>query len=194
MTFPIIALTGPTGSGKDSIGQYLIDRHHYTRVAFGDALRRDVCQEYKIEQPTDERKSQFSLGKLNKHPYFSFKDLMVAHGRKIAIEDPTRYVRRLCKILSTANRPIVITDVRRPLELFALQSLSNYAVWGFKVIRDMNPHDPKAFDNLLDGYNLTEIHNHQSPDNPALSISWAVSEIQDHMIRTLPMNYESLKF
>ncbi|MFC4494056.1 hypothetical protein ACFPA8_07910 [Streptomyces ovatisporus] len=39
MTLPDIALLGRARSGKDTIANYLVDRHGYVRVAFADALK-----------------------------------------------------------------------------------------------------------------------------------------------------------
>lgn len=42
----IIGLIGPIGAGKDEIAAYLVERHRFERLAFGDALKDDVCRRF----------------------------------------------------------------------------------------------------------------------------------------------------
>ena len=39
----IIGVCGKGGSGKDTIANYLVDYHHYNRVAAADAMKVDLC-------------------------------------------------------------------------------------------------------------------------------------------------------
>jgi hypothetical protein len=45
----IIALTGRPGAGKDSIGDVLAPQQGFARIAFADALRREVCEAWRID-------------------------------------------------------------------------------------------------------------------------------------------------
>ena len=45
----IIALTGRPGVGKDSIGDVLAPQQGFARIAFADALRREVCEAWRID-------------------------------------------------------------------------------------------------------------------------------------------------
>ncbi len=38
----IIALSGAKGAGKDTVADYLVDRHGYAKLAFADALRTEI--------------------------------------------------------------------------------------------------------------------------------------------------------
>lgn len=45
----IIALTGRPGAGKDSIADVLAPQQGFARIAFADALRREVCEAWRID-------------------------------------------------------------------------------------------------------------------------------------------------
>ena len=45
----IIALTGKPGVGKDSIADVLAPQQGFARIAFADALRREVCEAWRID-------------------------------------------------------------------------------------------------------------------------------------------------
>lgn len=45
----IIGLTGPAGSGKDTVADLLCAHHGYTKMAFADALRAEVCEAFRID-------------------------------------------------------------------------------------------------------------------------------------------------
>ena len=44
----VIALSGWKGSGKDALAEYLVKEHGYIRVAFADALKRQVAVDHKL--------------------------------------------------------------------------------------------------------------------------------------------------
>lgn len=45
----IIALTGRPGAGKDTIADVLAPQQGFARIAFADALRREVCEAWRID-------------------------------------------------------------------------------------------------------------------------------------------------
>jgi hypothetical protein len=73
----IIGLTGYARSGKDSVGQLLVERHGFRRVAFGDTLK-DIAED---------------MNPLIKHTVDGvetvsyYNDLLVQHGGREGIKD-----------------------------------------------------------------------------------------------------------
>lgn len=44
----IVALTGPAGAGKDTVADYMVEHHGYTKMAFADALRDEVGRAFDV--------------------------------------------------------------------------------------------------------------------------------------------------
>lgn len=55
----IIGLTGYKGSGKDTVGQYLVDAYGYERIAFADKLKQAVAALFNVSlDAADEWKNE----------------------------------------------------------------------------------------------------------------------------------------
>lgn len=143
----VIALTSClSGVGKDTIANRLVEQG-YNRMSFGDYLRQDVIDAYGKPACEDERSTDC-------YPEFgmSLKDLMLSHGAKVAITDPLRYAAQLHKDLSSqlrySSQPVVITDMRKPVEMLAIaqQELAN--VYFIKVKSKVRG-EGKRLDGLL---------------------------------------------
>lgn len=50
MALNLIGLTGPAGSGKDTVADFLVARHGYTKLAFADKLRAEICDAYNVPE------------------------------------------------------------------------------------------------------------------------------------------------
>lgn len=46
----LIGLTGPKGAGKDTVADFLVEQHGYTKLAFADALRIEVCKAFDVAE------------------------------------------------------------------------------------------------------------------------------------------------
>ena len=154
----IIALTGRPGVGKDSIGDVLAPQQGFARIAFADALRREVAEAWRIDlrmltdRPTKELELPALAAGMCSDPAFM---RWVADGgdRLTAPRSPRwtlqrwasfkrqftpdyfariveRWIRR--QLGSGWNR-IVITDLRDPVEEAMLRRL------GAKVVRVHRP-------------------------------------------------------
>lgn len=138
----MIGLGGYARSGKDTVGQYLVERHGYTRLAFADAIR-DVAYRLDPVVETD----RYNEG------FVRLSDLVDMHGWEAAKADAD--VRRLLQRLGTdAVRSVlgdglwihaldrqvvgvdrvVITDVRFPNEVEYVRLARGGQLWW--VFRD----------------------------------------------------------
>lgn len=44
----IIGLLGPRGAGKDEVGNYLVKRHGFAKIAFADAIRSEAAAQWNV--------------------------------------------------------------------------------------------------------------------------------------------------
>ena len=154
----IIALTGRPGVGKDSIGDVLAPQQGFARIAFADALRREVCEAWRIDlrmltdRPTKELELPALAAGMCSDPAFM---RWVADGgdsltaprsprwtlqrwasfkRQFTPDYFARIVERwIRRQLGSGWNRIVITDLRDPLEEAMLRRL------GAKVVRVHRP-------------------------------------------------------
>ncbi|KPC53000.1 hypothetical protein [Amantichitinum ursilacus] len=50
MALNLIGLTGPAGSGKDTVADFLVAKHGYTKLAFADKLRAEICDAFDVSE------------------------------------------------------------------------------------------------------------------------------------------------
>ncbi|QGG47683.1 AAA family ATPase [Heliorestis convoluta] len=94
-----IALTGKMRSGKDTAGEYLVNKYGFKRFAFGDAVR-EICQQLYPEQIEE--------GK----PRFLYQQV----GQALRKQDRNVWVKTLLRQIeneTTLDDNIVITDLRQ---------------------------------------------------------------------------------
>jgi hypothetical protein len=140
----IVALTGQTGAGKDTLAAEL-QAIGYTRLSFGDSLRKEVSD---IFGPClDERYKGYCQ-------YGSFKDAMNVIGRQSALTRPTIRTEAFDRQLVNVNDPVVVTDVRKPIEIDYLSKLSGKLLYFVEILPSRaRVHETKRLDNLLSRYN-----------------------------------------
>ena len=154
----IIALTGRPGAGKDSIADVLAPQQGFARIAFADALRREVCEAWRIDlrmltdRPTKELELPALAAGMCSDPAFM---RWVADGgdsltaprsprwtlqrwasfkRQFTPDYFARIVERwIRRQLGSGWNRIVITDLRDPVEEAMLRRL------GAKVVRVHRP-------------------------------------------------------
>ena len=88
----IVGLSGYSSSGKDEVARILVERHHFTRVAFADALRA-LCYE-----------ADWSID-----GYMSLRQLVDGRGWDHAKGRPQ--VRRMLQDVGCAARSVIGEDV-----------------------------------------------------------------------------------
>lgn len=154
----IIALTGRPGVGKDSIGDVLAPQQGFARIAFADALRREVAEAWRIDlrmltdRPTKELELPALAAGMCSDPAFM---RWVADGgdsltaprsprwtlqrwasfkRQFTPDYFARIVERwIRRQLGSGWTRIVVTDLRDPVEEAMLRRL------GAKVVRVHRP-------------------------------------------------------
>ncbi|HEX8392150.1 MAG TPA: AAA family ATPase [Longimicrobium sp.] len=124
----LIALAGVSGSGKDTVGEFLASRHGYVRVAFADPIKHAMMALFGLEreQLWGERRNQADA-RLGRSP----RELYQQFGKACREIDPLVWVRafrtevegRLCK-----NERVVCTDLRMRPEFDAVREIGG-AAW-----------------------------------------------------------------
>ena len=181
----IIALTGFKGSGKDTIGEYLVEYFGYTRFAFGDPIK-DAC------------KAIFSFNDVQLHG-FKEKEIIDEYWghaprelfQMIGTELFRTKLPELCKNMTSniwvkslikkmyefyilnpkINNKFVITDVRFQNEFDAMKDLAGTII---RVSRKIETNEINQFSNhaseilintfkvdyeIDNSYNLSSLHN-----------------------------------
>lgn len=122
---PIVAFTGPAGSGKSTATRHLIERYGYTLVKFAgplkDMLRAVGMAEDEIEGSYKETSFAYLCGKTPRH---AMQTLGTEWGRKCMGEDfwINLWRRRVEQVFAEAGR-VVVDDCRFPNEAQAIRRL-----------------------------------------------------------------------
>ena len=154
----IIALTGRPGVGKDSIGDVLAPQQGFARIAFADALRREVAEAWRIDlrmltdRPTKELELPALAAGMCSDPAFmrwvvdGGDSLTAPRSPRWALQRWASFKRRFTpdyyariverwigRQLGSGWNRIVVTDLRDPVEEAMLRRL------GAKVVRVHRP-------------------------------------------------------
>ena len=154
----IIALTGRPGVGKDSIGDVLAPQQGFARIAFADALRREVAEAWRIDlrmltdRPTKELELPALAAGMCSDPAFmrwvadGGDSLTAPRSPRWALQRWASFKRRFMpdyyariverwigRQLGSGWNRIVVTDLRDPVEEAMLRRL------GAKVVRVHRP-------------------------------------------------------
>lgn len=174
----IVALTGFPDVGKDTVADMLAPAHGFVRIAFADALRREVSQAWRIDQrmfthrPTKELPIPALAAGMCDQPGFlrwcldSGESLTEPRSPRWVLQAwatfqrrfvPDYYARIVARWIGRQNgtgwRRVVVSDLRDPVEEATLRAL------GAKVVR---VHRVEA--RQLEGATAThvsELHHHR---------------------------------
>lgn len=131
----IIALTGPTGSGKDTLAERYRKERGYYHTKFADGLRSAYYQTFGND-----------LSKAGEREYESgFINQLILYSRTVLEWHPMLWV-TLWERTLPPDRDVVISDLRQPRELARVRELGGVAL---RVDRPKNPYPPRPLDALL---------------------------------------------
>lgn len=157
----IVAIAGLAGSGKDTAAQYLIHRHHFTKIAFADSLK-DMCSavfgwpRYMLEGVTMESREWREQvdtwwSTRLQIPHLTPRWVLQHMGTDVLrnhFHDDI-WIAALERKLLDCKHGVVITDLRFPNELAAIKRCGGTAV---RVQRGVDPpwiklaiEDPEKF-------------------------------------------------
>lgn len=132
MTCAIIGLNGHAGSGKDTIGNFLVNAHGFTRFAYADALKTALLQtnpviydRVHLQEIVSEHGMDFA-----KRVFPEVRRLLQEFGTSMRRVDPAIWLRPLDSLVQSGVHRIVVTDVRFDNEAAQVAGLNgiNYVV------------------------------------------------------------------
>lgn len=124
----IIGLTGPAGSGKDTVADYLVCEHGFTKLAFASGLK-DMLEVIGIYEPSRDKK-ELTLPGLNFSYRHAAQTLGTEWGRKLLQDDLWVSIlqRRIYSLQWSGVKRFVISDVRFENEATMLRSVPNSVI------------------------------------------------------------------
>lgn len=144
MTLPNIALFGYAGAGKDTVAEYLVSRHQYTRIAFADPLKEMALSIDPIaytgtvllrgDMPRDEDGYRLSTlvsefgWETVKRSFPEVRRFLRSLGKTMRNHDADFWLDQALEKIRTArmwSMPVVVTDVRHENEFSCLWECPN---------------------------------------------------------------------
>jgi len=131
----VVGMIGKAGSGKDTVGDYLVDRYGFTNLALADTLKRGIQEMFVIPDDVmyDRVKREQPLPDM---PDWTVRKLLQFVGTELIRShiDDNAWTKSLIKRYPKKGH-IVVTDVRFPNEVSGIRDLSGCPVFFIKVTR-----------------------------------------------------------
>lgn len=134
--FPIIGIMGNIGSGKDTIGDYLVREHGFIRLSFAMRLREALCLVYDLdmEETTDRALRDDPHSHMRGVTPRRAMQLMGTEGFRDLVSQHTwtdALARRIRELNKSPNpvKGVVVTDVRFLSEAETLTDLGGNLLW-----------------------------------------------------------------
>lgn len=177
----ILLLSGYKRSGKDTIAEYLTEKHGYTQYSLAGPLKDMVSQKYGIPRShlDDQTKKEVELSKF---PGWTPRDILIMEGAMARKVDPHFWSRQLVRsILEQDYLRIVVSDVRFPEEIeYIRHHLWGWGVRDVRVIRETDspttdPSERSLDDHQFDDYirNTGTLEELYGKVDHLLSYGWA---------------------
>ncbi len=129
----VIMLSGKAGAGKDTVADYLVENHNYTKIAIAHELKECVARECSIDvslcYSQEAKESLVINGK-------TLRQILQETGDKYRVEDKYYWIRKTYeRIKNTNSDKIVICDWRFELESEFLEKQKEFDVIKFRIER-----------------------------------------------------------
>lgn len=163
----LIGILGKKRSGKDTSGDYLVEKYNFKKYAFADPIK-EICRilfDFNEEQLYGEKKEAVDF-----RWYLTPRDAFQKIGTEFGQNDINNYFPRMKERLKdeiiwiklfkiwyekNKNHDIVITDVRFQHEIDAIKSLGGNII---KVNRNNIANDKHISENYVDNVDKNEIY------------------------------------
>lgn len=121
----ILGLTGRAGCGKDTAGQYLVERHGYRRFAFADVLKTAALHINPIIFDGERLAPLVAVHGMDfvKRHHPEARRFLQELGLAMRGVDPEVWMRPLAELANSTDEHIVVTDVRFVNEAEMVRSL-----------------------------------------------------------------------
>ena len=134
----VIGVTGKAGSGKDTIGDYLVENYGFVKMAMADPLKSGVQNLFHIDDETmyDREKREEPLADF---PDWSVRKILQFVGTDLLRNqfDKDIWVKLMLKKLRlSSSQKIVICDIRFPNELNCIRDCEYANGHFFRVVRN----------------------------------------------------------
>ena len=133
----IIGLAGKAGSGKDTVGKYLVDNYNFKRFAFADPLKKGIKELFgftddQLLNKKEEKDEYWNIEPRKILQFFGTEICQYELQKIIPDLDRKFFVKRLEKdIKETLDKGInvVITDVRFKHEIEMIKKYNNKLIY-----------------------------------------------------------------
>ena len=127
----MIALIGAPGSGKDTIGKQLVEKHGFVRLAFADKVRQLAYETLSDSEQLYIDNLGWDVAKRRSDFYRAYLERVGDGARKVFGEDFwIEQIFEEVKTLIANNKDIVITDLRKDNQArFVYTFRPDFSIW-----------------------------------------------------------------
>ena len=161
-----LGLHGLPGTGKDTLADYLVDKHGFTKVAFADRLKRELARifnepmcTFTVRAGKTEPSPFLRYSRCNYYPFIRFllkraheageskfdadaprtpRFMMQQYGDFCREHNPNYFIETVEQVIRETEGHVVVTDVRFPNERDAVKFFPRSYI--IEVTRANNPY------------------------------------------------------
>lgn len=153
----VILLSGYKRSGKDTIAEYLTEKHGYTQFSLASPLKDMVRKKYGLLKIHVDHQA-YKEKELDKYPGWTPRDILILEGATARKVDPDFWSRQLVRsILEQDCIRIVVSDVRFPDEIeYIRHRLRGWGIRDVRVIREADSPTTDPSERSLDDHQFDD--------------------------------------